>query len=59
MLAEDRVIEHPDNIVFIILIFLLEVPEQVQLYAGLVLESLLISDDFDGNDHLQLMIEAL
>ena len=52
MLAEDRVIEHPDNIVFIILIFLLEVPEQVQLYAGLVLESLLISDDFDGNDHL-------
>lgn len=52
MLAEDRVVMHSNDVVFVIFVFLFEISEQIQLHARLVLEALFISNDLDSYDLL-------
>ena len=59
MLSEDCVVKDPYDIVFIILIFWLEVSQKLQLDSGLMLEALLVSDDFNRNYLFIFMVKTL
>ena len=58
MLAEDDVVVHPDNIVLIVLVLLLQIPQEAQFDTSLMLEAFLVADDLDGDHGLLLVIEA-
>ena len=59
VLPEDGVVVNPDNIVLVIFVLDLQIPQQVQLDTCLVLKALFIADDFNGDYSLQLVIIAL
>ena len=59
MLAEDRIVMHPHNIVLIILILQFEVAKKPKFDAGLMLEALLVAYDLDSDYSLTLVIVAL
>lgn len=59
MLSEDCVVEDAYDVVFIIFVFVLEIAKKAQLYARLVLKSLLVSNDFDCDHHARLVVETL
>ena len=59
MLTEDGVVMHSHDVILIVLVLLLEVAKQAQLDTSLMLEALLVTDYFDGNHHLVLMVKAL
>ena len=59
MLAEDRIVMHPDNIILIILILQFEVAKKAKFDAGLMLEALLVAYDLDSDYGLTLVIVAL
>lgn len=59
MLSEDSVVVNSDDIILIILVFDFKISQQMQLNTCLVLEALLIADDFNGHYSLQLVIIAL
>ena len=58
MLAEDRIVVHPHNIVLIILILQFKVAKKTEFDACLMLEALLVADDLDGDYSLTLVIVA-
>lgn len=59
VLAEDGVVQHANDIVFVVFILLLEVAQKTQLDTSLVLEALLVADDFDSHRHSRLVVKAL
>lgn len=58
MAAEDLVVNNLDDVVVIIPVPVLQVLKDPQLYTGLVLESFLIPDNFNGNHLLLFVIKA-
>ena len=59
MLAEDGVVVDAHDVVFVVLVLLLQVAKEAQLDASLVLEALLVADHLDGHHHLRFVVEAL
>jgi len=59
MFSEDCVVEHSHNIVLIILILRFEVAQKLQLNSCLVLEALLVSNDFNSDNLLVFVVKAL
>lgn len=59
MLAEDAVVVDPDDVVLVVFVVEVEVLQNLQLHAGLVLELLLVPDDFNGHHLLSLVVQAL
>lgn len=59
MLSEDQIVLHADDIVLVAGVSTVQEFEDFQLHARLILEFLLVSDDFDGAYLLVTMVEAL
>lgn len=57
--AEDLVVDDSDDVVVIVLVSVLEVLQDPELHAGLVLEPLFVANDFDGDHLLLFVVEAL
>lgn len=59
MLTEHAVVFDTNDVVRVLGIVLLQVQQDLELHACLVLEFLLVSDDLDGDDLARLVIHAL
>lgn len=59
MLPEHAVVFDSDDVVRVIRVILFQVEQDLQLDPGLVLEFLLVPDDFDGHDLAGLVVDAL
>ena len=59
MLTEDHEVLHSNDVVLIVAILRVQELQYAQLHAGLVLELLLVANDFDGDDLLCPVVEAL
>ena len=59
MLAEHAVVFDANDVVRVLRIVLLQVQQNLELHACLMLEFLLVSDDLDGYDLACLVIHAL
>lgn len=59
MLSKHAVIVNPNDIVLVILIVEIKVFENLKFHACLILELLLVSDDFDCDHFLSFMVHAL
>ncbi len=59
MLAEDCVVQHSHDVVFVVFILLFEKSEKTQLDSGLVLEALFVANHFYGHRLLRFVIETL
>ena len=58
MLAEYSIVMDPHNVVLVVLVLRFEIAKQAQFDTCLMLETLLITDDFDGDHCLFHVIEA-
>ena len=59
VLSENVEIQNADDVVFIVFVAALEILEQSELNASLVLEPLLVADHLDGHHLLILVVKAL
>lgn len=59
VLSEYQVVEHPDDVVLVLLVVVVQVLQDLQLHACLVLEFLLVPDDFNGHHFVGLVVKAL
>ena len=58
MLSEHAVIFDPDHVVLVVLIVEVEVLQDLEFHASLVLELFLVSDDLDGDHLLGFVVHA-
>lgn len=59
MSPEDLVVYDSDDVIVVVLVPVLEVLQDTQLDASLVLESFLVADNLDGDHLLLFVVEAL
>jgi hypothetical protein len=57
--SKDEVVQNSDDVVLVLFVIQVEQLEYLQLHARLVLELLLITHKFEGNQLVSLMVETL
>ena len=57
--SKDEVVQNSDDVILVLFVIQVEQLEYLQLHARLVLELLLITHKFEGNQLVSLMVETL